>query len=349
MKNLSNIEHELDIVTKQYVDNAASAKVDKVEGKQLSTNDFTNEYKTKLEELNILQVSEIPAATEENAGQIIQYIGVTNDSYTNGFFYKNENLIWTNIKVQDGVSNYNELENKPTLNGIEIDGDKTAEDYGINNSNIHYGTETPTEENVVMWVDPSGAPVSILTTDNEIEYTPTGDYNPATKKYVDDALDNASTEGLIVLEASTDNIIDFNTLTEPGLYLIKNCNDLSDRTLNSGISNSEPNTGFDLTLDVRKTINSTTTTTYQTYAYQSGAFTKWRSHNSNSNTWLEWNFNNTPASYISAGIFAGRVQAQATASATLSNKQVRNITISSTDLTAGTSTLTTGDIYLVYE
>lgn len=30
-----------------------------------------------------------------------------------------------------GVSDYTELENKPTLNGIEISGDKTAEEYGI--------------------------------------------------------------------------------------------------------------------------------------------------------------------------------------------------------------------------
>ena len=49
MKNLSHIDHELDMVTKQYVDDAAATKVDKVEGKQLSTNDFTNEYKTKID------------------------------------------------------------------------------------------------------------------------------------------------------------------------------------------------------------------------------------------------------------------------------------------------------------
>ena len=36
---------------------------------------------------------------------------------------------------------------------------------------------------------------SCLTLFNEIEYTPTGDYNPATKKYVDDAVANASVGG----------------------------------------------------------------------------------------------------------------------------------------------------------
>ena len=67
MKNLSNIEHELDIVTKQYVDNAAEAKVDKVEGKQLSTNDFSNEDKEKL---NSLENYILPTASADALGGI---------------------------------------------------------------------------------------------------------------------------------------------------------------------------------------------------------------------------------------------------------------------------------------
>ena len=67
MKNLSNIEHELDIVTKQYVDNAAEAKVDKVEGKQLSTNDFSNEDKEKL---NSLENYVLPMASADALGGI---------------------------------------------------------------------------------------------------------------------------------------------------------------------------------------------------------------------------------------------------------------------------------------
>ena len=67
MKNLSNIEHELDIVTKQYVDNAAETKVDKVEGKQLSTNDFSNEDKEKL---NSLENYILPTASADALGGI---------------------------------------------------------------------------------------------------------------------------------------------------------------------------------------------------------------------------------------------------------------------------------------
>ena len=58
---------------------------------------------------------------------------------------------------------------------------------------------------------------------------------------------------------------------------------------------------------------------------------------------------NQAASTISAGTLAGRVQANATAAATLANAQVRDITISTTDLTAGTSALSTGAVYIVYE
>lgn len=55
------------------------------------------------------------------------------------------------------------------------------------------------------------------------------------------------------------------------------------------------------------------------------------------------------ASTITAGTLAGKVQANAAAEATLADAQVRNIKASTTDLTAGTSTLLAGEVYLVYE
>ena len=35
----------------------------------------------------------------------------------------------------EGTSNYNDLQNKPTLNGVTIEGNKTSEDYGIGSEN----------------------------------------------------------------------------------------------------------------------------------------------------------------------------------------------------------------------
>lgn len=55
------------------------------------------------------------------------------------------------------------------------------------------------------------------------------------------------------------------------------------------------------------------------------------------------------ASAINAGTLAGQVKANTNAVTTLNASQIRNITISSTPLTPGTSALATGDIYLVYE
>ena len=138
MKNLSVIDHDLDMVTKKYVDDAAEAKVDKIEGKQLSTNDFTTEEKNKL---NSLENYTLPAASADALGGV---------------------KIGNNLAIdENGVLNiddidYSELENKPTLNGVEISGNMTSEDLGINSSNIAYGSEEPTDENTVVWIDPSG-------------------------------------------------------------------------------------------------------------------------------------------------------------------------------------------------
>ena len=58
---------------------------------------------------------------------------------------------------------------------------------------------------------------------------------------------------------------------------------------------------------------------------------------------------NQSASTITEGTLAGKVLANATAKANLGDLQVRNIKASTADLTAGSSSLATGDIYLVYE
>lgn len=55
------------------------------------------------------------------------------------------------------------------------------------------------------------------------------------------------------------------------------------------------------------------------------------------------------AADVSAGTLGGQVQANASAVATLGTAQVRNIRAGTADLTAGSSSLATGEIYLVYE
>lgn len=53
------------------------------------------------------QLEELPEASEEILGKIYQYIGETDEDFTQGYFYKcvideSENYIWENIQVQQG-------------------------------------------------------------------------------------------------------------------------------------------------------------------------------------------------------------------------------------------------------
>nr|DAR34136.1 MAG TPA: hypothetical protein [Caudoviricetes sp.] len=58
---------------------------------------------------------------------------------------------------------------------------------------------------------------------------------------------------------------------------------------------------------------------------------------------------NQSASTITAGTLGGQIKANASAVSTTATAQVRNIYAGTSDMTAGSSSLTTGDIYFVYE
>ena len=58
---------------------------------------------------------------------------------------------------------------------------------------------------------------------------------------------------------------------------------------------------------------------------------------------------NQSASTITAGTLGGQIKANASAVSTTATAQVRNIYAGTGDMTAGSSSLTTGDIYFVYE
>jgi hypothetical protein len=74
-----------------------------------------------------------------------------------------------------------------------------------------------------------------------------------------------------------------------------------------------------------------------------GAWNAWQAVYHGGNT------HNHAANQITAGTLGGQVLANPTAAATLGNAQLRDICISTTDLTAGTSALTTGKVWMTYE
>lgn len=68
-----------------------------------------------------------------------------------------------------GTSDYDELVNKPTLNGIEISGEKTAADYGIKEDKTYIFTqETPTTEWVIKH-NMGKYPAIIIVDDNKYQ------------------------------------------------------------------------------------------------------------------------------------------------------------------------------------
>lgn len=168
-----------------------------------------------------------------------------------------------------------------------------------------------------------------------------------TVQEIDGLMASTSTNSFKVLEASTDNVIDFNTLTEEGIYLIKKAN--TQTILNaSGVNSTEY---FDIFVFVRSRINiadNSLVGVYQHIFNNANGLISRRYYNQSTTTWGDWTAD-INASSIASGTFAGKVVANTTAVATLTNSQVRNIKAQTTDLTAGTSTLATGDIYLVYE
>lgn len=95
-----------------------------------------------------------------------------------------------------GTTNYLELANKPKINNVELTGNKTLEDLGINIPDLeNYYTKDMVNE-------------AFLTKTNTTSFIPTGDYNPATKKYVDDNVKTYTAGENIII--SEDNVISAN-------------------------------------------------------------------------------------------------------------------------------------------
>lgn len=222
---------------------------------------------------------------------------------------------------------------------------------GGSNGNIIFVFEVPSDSlgfkyRITYTISKTSKILTNITTDTvDITDSAMSDtsINPVQNKVIKQYIDE---HGLKVLEASADNVVDFNTLTEPGVYLIKNCSDKNGTTLNSGETTSA---SLDVTLIVMRMISGSVTATQQLKMTPNTRTPLERNLKSSTNTWSTWAVYKIQTSSINSGTFDGEMVANATAEATLTNKQIRNIQASTTDLTAGTSALATGEIYLVYE
>lgn len=163
IQRLSTLENYNDSQIKQDISNIKSnlnTKVDKVDGKQLSTNDFTDALKSKLDSVDAkskvysvngqtgdVKINEytLPVASTTTLG------GVKVDGTT--ITINNGVISSSGGSGETGTTNYNDLLNKPQINGVELSGNKTLDNLGIQakgdyalNSNIPTKTSQLTND-----------------------------------------------------------------------------------------------------------------------------------------------------------------------------------------------------------
>lgn len=120
MNGSANVGSENSFARGDHVHPSDSTKVDKVDGKGLSTNDFTTEEKTKLSNIESGANNYIlPVASASALGGI--KVG-TRLSITDGVLSADE---------QEGTTDYEDLSNKPSINGVTLSGNKSLSSLGI--------------------------------------------------------------------------------------------------------------------------------------------------------------------------------------------------------------------------
>jgi hypothetical protein len=123
-----------------------SNKVDKVEGKVLSTNDFTNDDKEKLDGLSNYNDTKIKEEIESKQDELIS--GQNIKTINNQSILGSGNIIIESSS--GGSSNYEDLNNKPSINDIELKGNKTLEELGIQPIG-NYATEEYVENEIATF------------------------------------------------------------------------------------------------------------------------------------------------------------------------------------------------------
>ena len=157
--SLSYAKWKLDLATKDYVDDAETAakqyaddnKVAKVEGKQLSTEDFTTELKQKLDGLTNYDDADVRLAITALQNNL--------DAIVNG------DATSAIDSIQEILAFLSTITDTQTLAGIVADlkqyvDDKVASGGGgiTEETEVYIGEEEPTDDGAKLWIDPTGTP-----------------------------------------------------------------------------------------------------------------------------------------------------------------------------------------------
>lgn len=128
--SLATKADSVDVYDKDAVDELLDGKVDVESGKGLSTNDYTNAEKTKLANLENYDDTEVKtsiASVRNTAEETAQEVEDARGTYTS----LGERLDDMGGGGGGGTSNYNQLSNKPSINGVTLAGNMATSDLGI--------------------------------------------------------------------------------------------------------------------------------------------------------------------------------------------------------------------------
>ena len=156
-----------------------SGKVDKVGGKQLSTNDFTDKDKTKLDGLTNYDDTEIKKRIENKQDKLKS--GENIKTINNQSILGEGNII---IEGSSGSSNYEDLDNKPKISNVELKGNKTLDDLGIQPKGNYLTSYTENDPTVPSHVK-SIKETDITNWNNKIDKNVNNLTNYYNKTYID--------------------------------------------------------------------------------------------------------------------------------------------------------------------
>ena len=83
------------------------------------------------------QFTTLPTASADNVGEVVQYIGASDATYTHNYFYEciedSGTYSWnqTNVQPDYNTNDYTALLNKPSINNVVLSGNKTAADLSL--------------------------------------------------------------------------------------------------------------------------------------------------------------------------------------------------------------------------
>ena len=180
---------------KKYVDSAAGGKVDKVDGKGLSANDYTDSDKAEVAKVKD-KVDKVKGKglIDDEVSERICYL----QPYSGGPTLLGGADMYDKIYIKDFAAGSISMNGNINCGEIQARNGVEACCVSLTDDVIVYTVSTPRK--AVHKLSEKANTSDVLTKDNTTEFTPTSDYQPATKKYVDDSVaskvDKAEGKGL---------------------------------------------------------------------------------------------------------------------------------------------------------